>query len=52
LVAAALGSRETRLGRDERRNVEQAIAEYGYDMNGNRYASTASHKVTGTASGA
>jgi hypothetical protein len=40
---------ETRLGRDHRWNLERAIAECGNDMNRNGYASTVSHKVTGTA---
>lgn len=37
-----------RLGGDDRRNMEQEIADSGNDMKGNGYASTASQQVTGT----
>ena len=40
---------EARLDRDEPQKLERKIAGLGKDMNGNGYASTASHKVTGTA---
>ena len=40
---------EARLDRDEPQKLERNIAGLGKDMNGNGYASTASHKVTGTA---